>query len=99
MRKINFKKFFLLKFLFRINILRLIQYINYKNTELKMDENKLKNELRAQIGLERAEFISRLMIDAPLTQRDVQIGLCLLHESLIKIQLQINNKNYQLNSD
>ncbi|MCX8587281.1 MULTISPECIES: hypothetical protein [unclassified Gilliamella] len=55
-------------------------------------------ELKNQIKLERAEFISRLMIDAELSQRDVQIGLCLLHESLLKIQKNTKQKP-NINSD
>lgn len=35
------------------------------------------------IKIERAEFISRLMIDAELSERDLKIGLCLLHEILL----------------
>ncbi|OCF98850.1 hypothetical protein [Gilliamella sp. wkB308] len=56
-------------------------------------------ELKNQIKLERAEFISRLMIDAELSQRDVQIGLCLLHESLLKIQKNTEHKPNSINSD
>ncbi|MCX8578834.1 hypothetical protein J3U35_05210 [Gilliamella sp. B2717] len=56
-------------------------------------------ELKNQIKLERAEFISRLMIDAELSQRDVQIGLCLLHESLLKIQKNTKHKPNTINSD
>ena len=56
-------------------------------------------ELKNEIVLERAEFISRLMIDSSLTQRDVQIGLCLLHESLLKIQKNTKHKPNTINSD
>ena len=35
------------------------------------------------IKIERAEFISRLMIDAELSEWDLKIGLCLLHEILL----------------
>ena len=36
------------------------------------------------IKIERAEFVSRLMIDADLSERDLKIGLCLLHEILLR---------------
>jgi len=36
------------------------------------------------IKIERAEFVSRLMIDAELSERDLKIGLCLLHEILLR---------------
>lgn len=48
---------------------------------MEMDEIEIINAIK----LERAEFISRLMIDAELTENDVKIGLCLLHESLLDI--------------
>lgn len=38
------------------------------------------------IKLEQAEFINRLMIDAPLSENDIKVGLCLLHEILLKIK-------------
>lgn len=38
------------------------------------------------IKLEQAEFVNRLMIDAPLSENDVKIGLCLLHEILLKMK-------------
>lgn len=38
------------------------------------------------IKLEQAEFINRLMIDAPLSENDVKIGLCLLHEILLEMK-------------
>lgn len=38
------------------------------------------------IKLEQAEFVNRLMIDAELTERDIKIGLCLLHEILLAMQ-------------
>ncbi|WP_334323596.1 hypothetical protein [Gilliamella apicola] len=37
------------------------------------------------IKIERAEFVSRLMIDAELSERDLKIGLCLLHEILLML--------------
>lgn len=44
------------------------------------------------IKIERAEFVSRLMIDANLSERDVKIGLCLLHEILLR-PINLNTKN------
>jgi hypothetical protein len=38
------------------------------------------------VKLEQAEFLNRLMIDAELSNNDVQIGLCLLHEILSKMR-------------
>lgn len=38
------------------------------------------------IKLEQAKFINRLMIDAPLSENDIKVGLCLLHEILLKIK-------------
>ncbi|WP_176700606.1 hypothetical protein [Gilliamella sp. App4-10] len=46
-----------------------------------MDEIK-KNDIK----LEQAEFINKLMIDAELSENDIKIGLCLLHELLLKIK-------------
>lgn len=46
-----------------------------------MDDDTLKN-----VKLEQAEFINRLMIDAPLSENDIKVGLCLLHEILLKIK-------------
>lgn len=48
---------------------------------MEMDKIEINNAIK----LERVEFISRLMIDAELTENDVKIGLCLLHESLLDI--------------
>lgn len=45
------------------------------------------------IKIERAEFVSRLMIDANLSERDVKIGLCLLHEILLRPINPMNTKN------
>ncbi|MWN89880.1 hypothetical protein GQ597_04030 [Gilliamella sp. Pra-s65] len=44
-----------------------------------MDGDTLKN-----VKLEQAELINRLMIDAELSNNDIKIGLCLLHEILLK---------------
>ena len=44
-----------------------------------MDGDALKN-----VKLEQAELINRLMIDAELSNNDINIGLCLLHEILLK---------------
>ena len=41
------------------------------------------------IKLEQAEFVNRLMIDVQLTDKDIKIGLCLLHELLLKMQQDI----------
>lgn len=38
------------------------------------------------IKVEQAELLNRLMIDAPLSENDVKVGLCLLHEILIKMK-------------
>lgn len=38
------------------------------------------------IKLEQAEFINRLMIDSELSERDIEIGLCLLYEILSKMK-------------
>lgn len=38
------------------------------------------------IKLEQAEFVNRLMIDTELSEYDIKIGLCLLHELLLKIK-------------
>ena len=45
------------------------------------------------IKLERAEFVSRLMIDSDLSEKNVKIGLCLLHELLYKMIMNTNNNN------
>lgn len=46
------------------------------------------------IEIEQAELINRLMIDAPLSENDIKIGLCLLHEILIKMKdFDKNNNN------
>lgn len=46
------------------------------------------------IKIEQAELINRLMIDAPLSENDIKIGLCLLHEILIKMKdFDKNNNN------
>lgn len=42
------------------------------------------------IKLECAEFVSRLMIDSDLSEKDVKIGLCLLHELLYKMIMNTN---------
>ena len=42
------------------------------------------------IKIERAEFVSRLMIDAELSERDLKIGLCLLREILL---MSMNTQN------
>ena len=42
------------------------------------------------IKLECAEFVSRLMIDSDLSEKDVKIGLCLLHELLYKMIMHTN---------
>ncbi|MCO6549586.1 MAG: hypothetical protein J6580_02770 [Gilliamella sp.] len=38
------------------------------------------------IKLEQAEFVNRLMIDTELSEYDIKIGLCLLHELLLKVK-------------
>ena len=38
------------------------------------------------IKLEQAEFLNKLMIDAELSKNDMKIGLCLLHEILLKMK-------------
>ncbi|WP_176700425.1 hypothetical protein [Gilliamella sp. Nev3-1] len=38
------------------------------------------------IKLEQAEFLNKLMIDAELSNNDIKIGLCLLHEILLKMK-------------
>ncbi|WP_186278025.1 hypothetical protein [Gilliamella apicola] len=38
------------------------------------------------IKIEQAELINRLMIDAPLSENDIKVGLCLLHEILTKMK-------------
>lgn len=38
------------------------------------------------IKLEQAEFLNKLMIDAELSKNDIKIGLCLLHEILLKMK-------------
>lgn len=43
-------------------------------------------ELKQEIQLEQAEFINRLMIDTVLSENDIKIGLCLLHEILLKMK-------------
>ena len=51
------------------------------------------------IKLERAEFVSRLMIDSNLSEKDVKIGLCLLHELLYKMIMNTNtNTNTNTNN-
>lgn len=45
------------------------------------------------IKIEQAELINRLMIDAPLSENDIKIGLCLLHEILIKMKDFDKNNN------
>lgn len=42
--------------------------------------------IEQEIKLEQAEFLNRLMIDAELTENDIKIGLCLLHELLKRLQ-------------
>lgn len=42
--------------------------------------------LDQDIKLEQAEFLNRLMIDCELSQRDVKVGLCLLHDILINLK-------------
>lgn len=39
-------------------------------------------ELKQEIQLEQAEFINRILIDCELSERDVKIGLCILHQKL-----------------
>lgn len=45
------------------------------------------------IKLERAEFVSRLMIDSDLSEKNVKIGLCLLHELLYKMIINTNTND------
>lgn len=45
------------------------------------------------IKIEQAELINRLMIDAPLSENDIKVGLCLLHEILIKMKNFDKNNN------
>lgn len=45
------------------------------------------------IKIEQAELINRLMIDAPLSENDIKVGLCLLHEILIKMKDFDKNNN------
>ncbi|WP_085247396.1 hypothetical protein [Gilliamella mensalis] len=45
-----------------------------------------RSEVTNHIKLEQAEFVNKLMIDAELSEDDIKIGLCLLHELLLKIK-------------
>lgn len=38
------------------------------------------------IKIEQAELLNRLMIDATLSENDIKIGLCMLHEMLLKMK-------------
>lgn len=49
------------------------------------------------IKIEQAELINRLMIDAPLSENDIKVGLCLLHEILINVKEIDNNHNHNHN--
>jgi hypothetical protein len=42
--------------------------------------------LDRDVKLEQAEFLNRLMIDCELSQQDVKVGLCLLHDILINLK-------------
>jgi hypothetical protein len=43
--------------------------------------------LDQDVKLEQAEFLNRLMIDSEsLSQQDIKIGLCLLHDILINMK-------------
>ncbi|WP_176702948.1 hypothetical protein [Gilliamella apicola] len=44
------------------------------------------------IKIEQAELLNRLMIDATLSENDTKIGLCMLHEMLLKMK---ENDNIQ----
>lgn len=35
------------------------------------------------IKIEQAELLNRLLIDAPLSDNDIKIGLCMLHEIIL----------------
>lgn len=37
------------------------------------------------IRIEQAELLNRLLIDAPLSDNDIKIGLCMLHEIILKM--------------
>ena len=50
-------------------------------------------ELHKQAELEKAVFLNRLMIDAELNNRDFKIGLCLLHDILIRLQNKYEHEN------
>ena len=56
------------------------------------------NILYKKTALECAEFVSRLMIDSDLSEKDVKIGLCLLHELLYKMIMNTNT-NTNTNTD
>lgn len=38
------------------------------------------------IKIEQAELLNRLLIDATLSENDTKIGLCMLHEMLLKMK-------------
>lgn len=44
------------------------------------------------IKIEQAELLNRLMIDATLSENDIKIGLCMLHEMLLKMKESNNNQ-------
>jgi hypothetical protein len=58
---------------------------------MKMDQITINS-----IKLEQAEFVNRLMIDTELSEYDIKIGLCLLHELLLKIKNR-NNSEFKEN--
>lgn len=45
------------------------------------------------IKIEQAELLNRLMIDATLSENDIKIGLCMLHEMLLKMKESDNNQD------
>lgn len=44
------------------------------------------------IKIEQAELLNRLMIDATLSENDIKIGLCMLHEMLLKMKKSDENQ-------
>ncbi|WP_392551223.1 hypothetical protein RHO14_06930 [Orbus wheelerorum] len=44
------------------------------------------DNMRKNTVIEYAEFVNRVMIDTDLSQEDIKIGLCLLHELLTEIK-------------
>ena len=47
---------------------------------------ELQKQLDVDVEIEKAEFVNRLMIDAYLSEDDIKIGLCLLHDILLKMK-------------